>query len=381
MTLDSPLSSDDAAALALWNNRRLYADLSAIGLAEADLLDAGLLRNPRFDMLFPVGSKPLEIVFNLPIEGLVQRPRRMALAQAAYDQLAHSLIQNGLNTIRDARLAHADLVQAAARVAVADRAAALRTRISQITGARLRAGDIGELETVQARTEAGTAQEQLARFRHDLALAEERFRLMVGLSVTRSPARIRSSPPPVDAPPSLETLLEKAMAARPDLRAAELAIATATRRVRWERSRALWLVAQLSSKEVGTNGVLTGPGLSAEIPVFNRNQGLVGRAEAEVDVASRQYLATKQTVAFEVAEARQLLLQAQEALERTRQQVLEPLQRGAVLAEDQYKKGDVAYLFVLEQTRGLVDAELRVVDLEAAARRAHAQLERSVGTR
>ncbi len=115
--------------------------------------------------------------------------------------------------------------------------------------------------------------------------------------------------------------------------------------------------------------------------MFSRNQGLVARAEADVDIASRQYLATKQTVAFEVAEARQLLLQAQEALRRTQQQVVEPLQRGAALAEDQYKKGDVAYLFVLEQTRGLIDAELRIVDFEAAVRRAQAQLERSVGTR
>jgi cobalt-zinc-cadmium efflux system outer membrane protein len=381
LTLTSPLSSDSAAALALWNNRRLHADLGALGLAEADLLDAGLVRNPRFDILFPVGAKPLEILLNLPIDAFVQRPRRIAATQAAYDQLAESLIQNGLNTIRDARFAHADLVQAGARVEVADRAAALRTRISQLTEARLRAGDISELETIQARTEAGAAQEQAARFRHDLTLAEERFRLALGLSVARPAVSAAISPAPMDAPMPLEALLEKAMAARPDLRASELSIATATKRAHWERSRSLWLVAQLSSKEVGTNGVLTGPGLSAEVPVFNRNQGLVARAEADVDVASRQYLATKQTVAFEVAEARQLLLQAQEALRRTRQQVLEPLQRGAALAEDQYKKGDVAYLFVLEQTRGLVDAELRVVDYETAVRRAQAQLERSVGTR
>jgi len=381
MTLNSPLSSDEAAALALWNNRRLHADLGTIGLAKADLLDAGLLRNPRFDMLFPVGSKPLEILVNLPFDALVQRPRRVAVAQAAYDQLGESLIQNGLNTIRDARFAHADLVQAVARVGVADRAATLRTRIAQITEARLRAGDISELDIVQARTEAGTAQEQLARFRHDLALAEERFRLALGLSVSRSAVRVASSPPLMESPPSLDVLLEKAMAARPDLRAVELSIATATKRARWERSRAFWLMAQLSSKGIGTNGILTGPGLSAEIPAFNRNQGLTSRAEADAQIASRQYLATKQTIAFEVAEARQLLLQAQEALWRTHQQVLEPLQRGAALAEDQYKTGEVAYLFELEQTRGLIDAELRVVDFEAAARRAHAQLERSVGTR
>ena len=190
-----------------------------------------------------------------------------------------------------------------------------------------------------------------------------------------------STPVSMDPPPPLPDLIEKALSARPDLRAIELSIAAATKRGRWERSRVLWLSAQLSSKEVGTNGLLTGPGVSAEIPIFNRNRGLIARAEADVEVASAQYLAAKQRIAFEVAEARQLVIQSQEALRRTRDQILEPLRRGAALAEEQYKNGDVAYLFVLEQTRGLIDAELRMVDFEAALRRAQAQLERSVGTK
>jgi hypothetical protein len=36
---------------------------------------------------------------------------------------------------------------------------------------------------------------------------------------------------------------------------------------------------------------------------------------------------------------------------------------------------------VLEQTRGLTDAELRLADSEAAVRRALAQLERSAGSK
>ena len=120
LKLDVPLSSDDAAALALWNNAQLRVDLGALGLAEADLLDANLLRNPRLDMLLPVGAKPFELLMNLPIDALIQRPRRIAASQAAHDQLAESLVQNGLNTIRDARFAHADLVQASSRTEVAD---------------------------------------------------------------------------------------------------------------------------------------------------------------------------------------------------------------------------------------------------------------------
>jgi len=381
VNLERPLSSDDAAALALWNNPQLTVDLGALGIAQADLLDAGLLRNPRLDMLLPVGAKPFELLLNLPIDAMIQRPRRVAAAEAAYEQLGQSLIQNGLNTIRDARVAHADVVQAKARLQVAGQAATLRDRIAELTGVRLKAGDISELETVQARAEAGTAQEQLVRFRHDLALAEERLRAALGLALARSKVEVAASPAPPGAPPPVESLIEKALAARPDLRAVELSIGAATKRARWERSRVLWLSAQLNSKEVGTSGLLTGSGVSVDLPIFQRNQGLVARAEAEVEVATRQYLALKQRIAFEVAESRELLLQSQEALLRTRERILEPLRRGATLAEEQYRRGDVSYLFVLEQTRGLIDAQLRVVDLEAAAGRAQAQLERSVGSK
>ena len=379
--LDRPLSNDDAAAIALWNNPQLMVDLASLGIAEADLIEAGLLRNPRLDVLFPVGAKPFELLLALPLDALWQRPRRVAASQKAYEQLAQSLIQNGLDTARDARWAHTDLVHARQREAVAREAATLRQRISQLTGARLRAGDISELDAVAATVESGSAQEQLVRFEHDAALAAERLRFALGLALDRRALEVTAEEVSLAPPPPVDALLEKALAARPDLRAAELAVAAATQRAGWERSRVVLLSATLSSKEVGANGVLSGPGISAELPIFHHNQGLIARAEREVEVASRRYLALKQRVAFEVCEAREQLAQAQQALARTREEILAPLGRGAALAEEQYRSGDVSYLFVLENTRGLLDAQLRVSDLEAAVRRAQAQLERSVGTR
>lgn len=382
VSLDRLLKADDAAAIAVWNNAQLRADLAALGIAEADLIDAQLLlRNPRLDMLVPVGAKPFELIANFPLEVFVQRPRRIALSEQALRQLAESLIQNAVNTARDARLAHADLVQAEERVRLAQESVELRDRVAKLTEARLRAGDIGEIETLAAKTEAGVARELLARLRHDVELARQRLCFVLGLPPGESAVRAAAEPVPPEQAVALDALIEKSMASRADLRAAELAVTTATTRARWECSRYLWLTAQLSSKGVGSNGVLTGPGLSFEVPVFNRNQGLIARAEAEVKAASLQYLALKQRVALEVADARGLLLQGYEGLRKVREEVLVPLQRGVTLAEDQYRKGDVAYLFVLEQTRGLVDARQRVIDFEASIRRAQAQLERSVGSR
>jgi len=383
LDIPEPISAADAAAIALRNNPQLRADLAAIGFAEADLRDARLfLRNPRLDLLVPIGAKPFELIFNFPIEVFVQRPRRIALSQAALDQLAKSLLQNGLNAARDARLAHADLVLAEERRKWSLQASQLRDRIAQLTQARLRVGDIGELDTIAARADAGAAREQLTRAEHDVTLARQRLRFALGLPMAGPEPLTPAAAPPALAPPGeLPRLLETAMSARPDLRAAELAIGTATLRAKWEKTRFYWLSAQLAAKEVSPNGVLGGPGLSAEIPIFNRNQGLIARATAEIESASRQYLALKQRAAFEVADALRQMLQAQDALRRLREDVLPPLARGAALAEDQYRKGDVSYLFVLEQTRGLLDANARILDAEAAIRRAEAQLERSTGSR
>lgn len=305
----------------------------------------------------------------------------MEASQAAYDQLAESLIQNGLNIVRDARLAHADLVLARTRERAAEEIAVLRRRIVELTNVRLRLGDISELEAMAARSEEAAAGEQLIRLKHDVPVASERLRILLGLSMDRMNFDVVATPVAAGSPPDADDLLEKALAARPDLRAAEIAIGTATKRAKWERSRVLVIAGQLSSKGIGSNGILTGPGLSLELPIFNRNQGLIGRADADVVAASRQYLNVKQRVAFEVYEARQLLIQAQDVLARLQEQVLPPLKHTAALAEQQYQQGEVAYLFVLEQSRGLVDAELRIADAQAAVRRGRAQLERSVGTK
>ena len=377
----APLRSDDAAAVALWNNKQLHADLATMGIAQADLIDAGLLRNPRLDMLMPVGTKPFELLLHFPIEVFWQRGRRVQASAQALEQLGNSLIQNGLNAIRDARVAHADLLLAQQRQEVARRSVELRDRITQLTETRLRAGDISELDAMAAKSDLAAAREQLARLSADPPVANERLRFALGLSLDAAPLAVKADPVPIATPPLAPDLLEKAMASRADLKAAEIAIAAATKRAGWERTRLSLVSAQLSSKGIGSNGILTSPGISAELPIFHRNQGLIVRADADVDVQMRLYQALKQRVAFEVQEARELLLQAQAGLARLRGDVLPAFQKTASLAQQQYEKGEVAYLFVLEQSRGLVDAELRLADSEAAVRRGIAQLERSVGSK
>ena len=380
VALGDGVTEDEAVSCALWNNAQLAADLAGLGIARASLIEAGQFRNPTLQMLFPIGSKPFELTLAIPIEQFWQRPRRVKAAQAQWDQVAASLVQNGLDTARAARRAHAALLQAQDRQAAVREAAGLRTQIAAMAEARFHAGDISQLESRAAAIDADAAADLARRAEHDVSIARDRLRVTLGLApgttLTASGSTIdRAVPAPVDE------LREQAWGARSDLRAAELAVAAAGARAKWERSRLVALGLILSSKEVGTSGVRTGPGVSIDVPIFQSNQGAVSRADAEVEQAALQYLALRQRIDLDVSEARATLVQALDSLAAWHDRIVPAARDLAGRAKRSYEAGDVSYLTVLEQARQAVDAVLRDIDLQAAARTAAAELDRSVGAR
>ena len=79
------------------------------------------------------------------------------------------------------------------------------------------------------------------------------------------------------------------------MRAAEIGIEAAAQRARWERSRG-HLLGILDANGQGDEGFELGPGVGLDVPLFSRNQGGIGRADAEVERASRQYAAVRAQV-------------------------------------------------------------------------------------
>jgi cobalt-zinc-cadmium efflux system outer membrane protein len=180
--------------------------------------------------------------------------------------------------------------------------------------------------------------------------------------------------------PSLDALLEIAISNRPDLRAAEIDVETAAERARWQRSRILALLAPaLSTKGVGTAGIRTGPGLNMDVPAFNRNQGQISRADAEVLRAGRLYMSLKDRVEEEVIESYARISQAQASVAVLREQVRPVVDESIQLTERGYQSGDLSLLNVLEATRQRFDVVLREIDTQAALQRARAELERAIG--
>jgi cobalt-zinc-cadmium efflux system outer membrane protein len=393
VSLADGLTESEAAAIALWNNAAFQSDLTALGFARADLVEAGQLRNPILSLLFPWGPKQLEATVSLPLEVFWQRPRRVAAAKLDYERVAESLVQTGLNLIRDVKIAYADLALAIDRARTATEMWRQQTEIARIVEARLRAGDISELETNASRIDQRMAEEQAARFTREAAMARDRLRAMLGMqlgdpsfeitpTVRATDAAWLASVSISNADPStdeIDKLIRQALAARPDVRAAEIAIESAGKRAGWERSKILSIAATIDANGSGKKGFEIGPGLQAELPIFNRNQGGIKRAEAEILRAARQYAVVRQRVAFEVQESLAQLIEARQSLASWQSSIIRTIEEDTRLAERAYQSGEVSYLFVLETSRRLNDARLREAESLAALRRASAQLERAMG--
>ncbi len=376
------LSEDEAVTLALWNNAAFQETLADLGLSRADLVNAGMLPNPTFSMLIPVGAKPLELTAKYPFEILWLRPKRVAAAKLDYERTAQRLVQSGLDLIRDVRVAFADVMLADERLKSATETQSLNTGIADVARARLRAGDASELEAAQADVDVVQAQEQLKRTRQDAQMSRERLRNLLGLGLSQWTEQIAASALPGRLEYSVDVLLTNALVARPDLRAAEVGLEAAGQRIGLAHAETFTLAAGLNGKDVGSGSAkefLIGPTVDLAVPILNQNQGGVAQARAKFEKAARQFYTVRDRIVLEVRESHARLLQAEESLNQWQERILPPLQSAVRQAEKTYAAGNVSYLFVLEASRRLFDARAKVATATADLRRARAELERGVG--
>lgn len=383
------LTEDEAVSVALWNSAQFRADLAQLGMSRADLADAAALPNPNLSFLFPVSTRQFELSVQYPISQLLQRPWRVAAAKLDVERAARALVQSGLDAVRDVRIAWAELAAAKQRRGLRQRAEQLLRESAALSASRFQSGDASRLEADLVRGEALAAAELAGRSAREETVARARLGQLLGLGASPLGAGVDVRGPEPDAlalelPRDPAELERVALASRPDLRAAELAIEAAGERVGLERARIVQLFARLDGKPTGAGGgapIVWPPGVGGDVPIFNQNPGGRGRAEAELERASWSYLAVRQQVLTDVRVAREELMMALASREPWSRELVPLQERNVATALRAYESGAESTLVVLEATRRLVDARLRELELGLDVLRARARLDRAVGWR
>ena len=381
------INEDEAIAIALWNNAQFQAELASVAIANADVIDAGIVSNPLLRYLSPNAGIMASGYINFAFDFLWMRPRRISAAITEAERVGESMVQKGFALIRDVQLSYTELQLAADKSIILAENARIRAAMAHLSNARLRYGEISELEALTFRADSATAVDQSIKANLDTIILRNRLFNLIGFApdTALSIELIRDT---VSAQKiSKRDYFDLAFSHHPELQTARLAIEGAGRRLGWERSRIIGFTAVLNYEHLPTGGNnkwvpnAFNPGFQMELPLLNRNQGKIARAKAEIEQASFQYVSLQQKIALDVTEAFNRYEEVYKAYQAWNSTVLPGLEEAVRLVQLSYERGDISYLPVLEALRQLVNGKLRKAEIETELRRSVSQLNYSIGNK
>jgi cobalt-zinc-cadmium efflux system outer membrane protein len=219
----------------------------------------------------------------------------------------------------------------------------------------------------------------------DLAAAAARLRTLIGrsaadpLDVVGDLGSARAS-----ATPELARLEQLALEGRPDLRALQLGQARSTADLRLQESlgKIDYTIGAEYRRQQGISGRSNSLGVfvSAPLPVSNRNQGEIARAQAESEQAARQVAARRAQVLGEVRIAYHEYVAGRDLVSGIERDLLKPATRAREIAAYTYKSGGSSLLELLDAQRAFNDTMQSYVDAQAGLGRAAFRLNAVVGT-
>lgn len=373
------LTEQQVTALTLCRNPALRAELTRIDAALATLDEARRPANPQISLMAPLGPITAVATLLAPLESLWQLPRRTETAAREADVAGEAVLMRALDLVRDARLLHVELGLAIDRAATRAELAQVASEVARLAAVRVKAGDISPLDERVLLADARISADALESANTDTTMAQARLVALLALEAPQSLTPIFSGDLASSFP--LPALLTVARTARPDARAAALAIAAATARAGWERSRIFNLSAAIETQWNQPAGPALRLGARLDAPLFSQNQAGFGRADAELERAMAQHEVVARTVVLEVTLAHARLEQATRSRARFENEVMPSLDTALVQARRGFETGDQPSLVVLEVLRRVAEARLRRAELIAEQRRARCELERAIGAR
>jgi len=383
--LQKEVTPDSAVQIALLNNQNLQVIYEDLGVAQAELVEAGLLRNPTLSVEVRFPKKP-KLPFEIDVIGdfldLFFLPLRKRAAGTEFEVAKLRVTDAVLNMAAHTKGAFYR-AQAGEQLVEMRRNIASATEASFEAARKLHdAGNITDLAFANEQALHEQAKFDLAKAEAEALDAREELNSLMGVWGKQTAWKIVPRLPEFPAveiePAGLESL---AVANRFDLGAARGEVEAAAQRLGLTRSSALIPEANASfhvSRE--PDGIQTmGPGIEVPLPIFNQGQGAMAAAQARLRQSQRRYIALAVEIRSQVRRARNQMGAARDRAEYY-QQVILPLRHQIVQQTLlQYNAMFVGVFQLLAAKKEEIDAGREYVEALRDYWTARAELERAVG--
>ena len=283
--LRSPLNVDVAVQIALMNNRGLQAQLADLGVAEADAVQAGRLRNPGLSFGRMRGGDSVEISRSVMFDlvGLLTLPVRSGIEQGRFEQAKLQAAAHAVQLAADTRRAYFNAVAARQTVhymeqvqSAADAGAELARRMTKV-------GNWSKLDQAREQVFYADATAQVARARHQATATREQLTRLLGLwganSAFTLPARLPDLP---NAPVDVAQAESQAMSQRLDIQMAKRDVDATAKALGLTRATGMMNVldAGYANKNVTGSPRENGYEIAIELPLFDWGSARTSKAQA-----------------------------------------------------------------------------------------------------
>lgn len=361
----APLTLEAAVKEATDHNLNLLAERYNVNLADARILTASLRPNP----VLTVTSSNLDVPaqeelnpreFTVHTDYLLERggkrERRVELARVAKTSAQLQLLNSLRGVVFDVQSAFVDVLLAKDTVELAQRNLRVLSDIADLNAIRARAGDIAGVELARSRIAALQSRSALQQAELRLATAKNRLQLLLGRSAPSADFDVTGAYRSPTEVYNLEDILRQALESRPDLLAlrqeqnrieADLKLQLAQAKVDYSIGSEY---SRQQQRGLGSTNVI-GFSFSVALPVFNRNQGEIQRAQTELRQNEVRIRALEAAIRNEVENAFRAFLTSKALLTAYQQDMIEQASQVRQIMEHSYRHGEASLIEFLDAQR------------------------------
>jgi cobalt-zinc-cadmium efflux system outer membrane protein len=363
------ITRKDAVAIALLNNRALQSDLSLLGVAAANLTQAGLPSNPvlSLEILFPIRNADSAAGLFGWLSDLWQLPRRKRMAEIAARQTDYRAALRVLEVVVAASDTWDAVLNNRQQVKLAEALLEVRRQQAERILIRFNHGLSG---TIQVQDAVASEFEQLtALYRRQQLLVKSETRLSQLLALDDAAAKVPMIPlgvVPSDEQ-SLRETVKMALDNRLDLALAQMEVERMASGLNLEEALVWGSVMvgvswQGDFKRASGDDNSIGPALAVELPIFDQNQAGIAAAGHKMLGATRALEARIQRAMKEVVDAYELVVKTRSTLKTLEEELNHASSERLAYTQKWNRKMQLPFMEVLAANAAQLQVESQIME-------------------
>ena len=377
------LSLAELEQMALAANPSIARAAAMVGAARGNWVQVGLLPNPSVgyegQQLGSGGEAEQHgVLFTQEIVRGGKLELNRVIAQREVEILEQEFAAQQFRVLTDVRIGFYQVLVADQQIALADNLIQISGEGSRAVETLFEAKEVGRADVLQSQLEVENARILSQNARNRREAAWRNLTAVVG-NPTLAPTRLvgDSAAPSADA--DFEQALSRIRQASPEVIAAAARVDRARAAVRRACAETVPNINFEGLANWQDNGIGGKPdggvAVTMPLPIFNRNQGAIRRAQQELTAAQRALDQLELDIQNRLAPTFERLANARNQVERYRTLILPAAEESLQLTRTMYEAGEANYLGLLTAQRTFSQTSWNYLDAVLALRVAKAEIE------